>query len=335
MPAKPVRVTYLMSTRNRGKYLRQTLGNVREFITPQDEVVIFDGGSTDETAAVVEANRDIVTLFVSEPDLGEAHGYNKGILASTGEYIKLITDDDYTFPQGMRDAISILDAHPEIDALLCGGESFTLAPGTGREQLLRYLWLPSSLRLRDNIDHVFSHTTCGLGLVLRRRAIAKAGLFDTSYIAADKEYFGKLYASRVDFRYAHVKLFRHIEHPHSGQRRLERCQQECVRMLLRNGEWEQATNPTYYQLADVGAALGLNRVAKGDRLLFLMSAWNEMRWSRLPYLNVLHQCARLLVGGCRLTRHFKSAEPGQIAGAVGSTPPDDPLKEPNWDGGLR
>jgi glycosyltransferase involved in cell wall biosynthesis len=323
-----------MSTRNRGKYLGQALDNLREFMTPADELIIFDGGSTDETSAVVAANRDVVTRFVSEPDLGEAHGYNKGILASSGEYIKFITDDDYTFPDGMRAAIALLDAHPEIDALLCGGESLEIRPETEQPQLRAYLWLPAALRLRDSIDYVFNHTTCGLGLILRRRVIARAGLFDTSFVAADKEYFGKLFACGADFRYAHVKLFRHIEHPHSNQRRLQRCRQDCVRMLLRNGEWEKATNPIYYPLADAGAALGLERVARGDELLSLMEAWNDLRWGRLPYLGTLHQCARLLRFSRRLLNQLQPVVPDGVNGPL-KYPAQDILTEPVWDGSLR
>src|SRR5438094_178863 len=94
-----IRVSYLISTKNRAKYLAQTLHNVREFITPADELIVIDGASTDDTRQVVEANKDIVTSFLSEPDRGEAHGFNKGILLSRGEFIKFVTDDDYIYPQ--------------------------------------------------------------------------------------------------------------------------------------------------------------------------------------------------------------------------------------------
>ena len=97
-----VRVTYLITTRNRGKFLKQTLSNVREFITPEDELIIIDGLSTDDTREVVEHNRDIVGTFLSEKDFGEAHAFNKGLFRARGRYIKPITDDDYYYPDAMR-----------------------------------------------------------------------------------------------------------------------------------------------------------------------------------------------------------------------------------------
>ena len=57
------RVSYIMATKNHGEQLRKALDNVREFIQPADELVIVDGGSTDCTAAVIEENRDIITIF--------------------------------------------------------------------------------------------------------------------------------------------------------------------------------------------------------------------------------------------------------------------------------
>src|SRR5438552_2253644 len=119
---RDIRVSYIITTRDRAEYLARTLANVREFITEADELLICDGGSTDATAEVVARNRDVVTHFQSEPDRGEAHGYNKGILLARGRFIKLLTDDDYIYPDAMRAAIRVLDDHPDIDALVCGGE---------------------------------------------------------------------------------------------------------------------------------------------------------------------------------------------------------------------
>ena len=44
------RVSYIITTRNRASFLDKALENVREFITPEDELIITDGGSTDDGA---------------------------------------------------------------------------------------------------------------------------------------------------------------------------------------------------------------------------------------------------------------------------------------------
>lgn len=86
-PSTPVRITHLITTRNRCEYLTRTLANVREFITPDDELIVIDGGSSDRTVEILEANRDLVTFFLSEPDKGEAHAFNKGWRRARGKDI--------------------------------------------------------------------------------------------------------------------------------------------------------------------------------------------------------------------------------------------------------
>jgi len=94
MESGRVAVSYLLTTRNRCAFVEERIRNVREFIRPQDEFLIYDAASTDGTQEMVARHRDVVTHFVSEPDRGEAHGFNKAILASRGEIIKVLTDDD-------------------------------------------------------------------------------------------------------------------------------------------------------------------------------------------------------------------------------------------------
>src|SRR6266446_2815268 len=79
-----VRVSYLMVTRNRGTYLSKALQNIREFITPEDELIIVDGGSTDDTKRIAAENADIISVFLSEPDRGEGHAVNKGLALIPG-----------------------------------------------------------------------------------------------------------------------------------------------------------------------------------------------------------------------------------------------------------
>src|SRR6516164_5681794 len=116
-PQEDIRVTYLITTRNRGKFLKETLANVREFITPEDELLIIDGLSTDDTHEVVENNKDIVKTFVSEKDFGEAHAFNKGLFRAHGRYIKPLTDDDYYYPDSMRQLIQEMERNPDLDAI--------------------------------------------------------------------------------------------------------------------------------------------------------------------------------------------------------------------------
>lgn len=281
-----VRVSYIISTRNRAEFLARTLQNIREFITPEDELIIMDGASTDNTAEVARKNADIITLFRSEPDCGEAHGYNKAILESRGRFIKLITDDDYFYNDAMRQVIELMEKHPEIDALMTGGEAYEIDAVSKQEKLVTYLRLPSTRRLTDDINNILTFVQCGLGLVLTRRVLTRVGLFDTSFRAVDTDYMGRLFAHNVEFRYLDVKLFRHICHAGSGQNNWPECRRDRLLTLVRNKAWVNLFNQDLYPLSAVAAVFGLEGLPGADRLMRLIFLGERAR---------LHKTGRILM----------------------------------------
>jgi glycosyltransferase involved in cell wall biosynthesis len=338
VPATNVRVSYLISTRNRARFLDDALQNVREFITPADELIVMDGASTDDTVQIVEANCDIVTSFVSEPDKGEAHGYNKGILASRGRFIKLITDDDYTYPDAMRKALAIMELHPELDAVLAGGEAFELDPRTNEQHLVGYLYLPPSRKLAEDVKNVLDYVSCGLGLILTRQCIERVGLFNTTFRAVDTDYMARLIACNANFKYLNIKLFRHVTHVDSGQNNWPECRRDRLRSLLLNGRWSELFNTDVYPRPAVGEVLGLKALPFGDHLMELVAQGERLRRTPkvrllIPFLahsiKVAEKCADTLARFRRFHhRHAQELSSNAEPGPLSST-------EPAWDATLR
>jgi glycosyltransferase involved in cell wall biosynthesis len=251
-----IRVSYILSTFNRAKYLERALTNVREVIASDDELLVMDGGSTDGTADVVSKNRDIVTAHFCEPDEGEAHAANKGMLRARGRWLKFLTDDDEIFPDAARQAVRVLEEHPEIDALQCGGEHWVQ---DGDTQRLAYVaWHPPDVPWKSDPRHVYtSRVGCGNGLYLTSRAIARVGLLDTTYRAMDTEYIVRLIAhSRIDFRFLAVRLYRHVLYPHSVATDPSRTHRDRVRIFLQMLTMERPGTQSY-PLAEIAHSLGL------------------------------------------------------------------------------
>jgi glycosyltransferase involved in cell wall biosynthesis len=316
MPASgPVRVSYIISTRNHAKYLSKALVNIREFITPEDELIVMDGASTDNTAEVVKANSDIVTIFRSELDAGEAHGFNKGFLASKGRLIKPLTDDDHLFPEAMRLAISMMDSHPELDAVQCGGEECRFDNSTGEMSRTWYYHLPPERSVTD-YQCVRRYVPCGVGLILTRKCLERVGLFDTTFLLVDVEYMSRIILSGAVFRYLDIKLYRHVTYPHSGYflHPSDDARDEA-QILLRHRLWEPLLDR--YQ-STVGEVLGLNKVSGGDRLTSLILLLEKARRrTHRPFPPVASALRRLRAKPIR-------------NGRVNRTP-----IEPHWDGSLR
>jgi glycosyltransferase involved in cell wall biosynthesis len=95
-------VSVVVPSYNSGAYLRAAL----ESALAQDphEVIVQDGGSTDDSAAVVAALGDERVAFVSEPDAGQSDALNKAIARATGDWIVWLNADDLVYPGLLAEA---------------------------------------------------------------------------------------------------------------------------------------------------------------------------------------------------------------------------------------
>ena len=58
------------------------------------EILIIDGGSTDNTVQIIEQNHKYISYWVSEPDMGIYDAWNKGISKAAGDWIMFLGADD-------------------------------------------------------------------------------------------------------------------------------------------------------------------------------------------------------------------------------------------------
>jgi len=223
-----VTISYVLTTRNKLPYLREVLSRLLSNVEPGDEIVVVDGGSTDGTREYLERlfGEGKIHYLVSERDSGEAHGYNKGILAARGEVIKLLTDDDAFHYPSIRRCSRLLVEHPDIDAL-----------GTDAGYVKDYLWWKRFRR---------PFSFCGLGLQIRRRSIPLIGLLSTCNMRVDLEYAYRLTSSKASLAWFTGSCYRRFFNPQSNSNRywnMYREHSKCLRLyrpqayLLRFRTW--------------------------------------------------------------------------------------------------
>ncbi len=92
------KVSIITPTYNQGKYIEETLLSVRNQGYPNVEHIVMDGGSTDETAAIIERYRDGLARVVSEKDDGQSDAINKGFKLATGDILTWLNSDDMLAP---------------------------------------------------------------------------------------------------------------------------------------------------------------------------------------------------------------------------------------------
>jgi glycosyltransferase involved in cell wall biosynthesis len=99
-------VSIVTPSLNQGAYLEATIRSVAEQDYPRVEHVVVDGGSTDETLAVLERHPHV--RWVSEPDDGQSDAINKGFRLARGEIFGWLNADDLYLPGAISTAVEAL-----------------------------------------------------------------------------------------------------------------------------------------------------------------------------------------------------------------------------------
>jgi glycosyltransferase involved in cell wall biosynthesis len=114
--------------------------------------IVIDGGSTDGTLELIEANRNASTRVVSEPDRGIYDAMNKGLALATGDIVGILSADDvYAGSDVLAKVARALEA---AQADSCYGDLVYVAPAWSDgapDRVCRY-WRSGSYRARRFYD---------------------------------------------------------------------------------------------------------------------------------------------------------------------------------------
>jgi glycosyltransferase involved in cell wall biosynthesis len=113
--AEPL-VTIVTPSLNSGRFLEQTIQSVLEQDYPRIEYLVVDGGSTDETLAILGREKGRVR-FISGSDWGPAHAISRGFELTKGSILAWLNADDYYLPGAVSAAVESLEADPEAGAV--------------------------------------------------------------------------------------------------------------------------------------------------------------------------------------------------------------------------
>jgi glycosyltransferase involved in cell wall biosynthesis len=97
--------------------LQSALGQTHEHL----EVIVVDDGSTDETADRVRAYGSRVG-YIRQSNTGVGAARNRGVAASSGDYIAFLDADDVWRPQKLEMQLAVATRHPASGLIACDGE---------------------------------------------------------------------------------------------------------------------------------------------------------------------------------------------------------------------
>jgi glycosyltransferase involved in cell wall biosynthesis len=102
---------------NQAHFLERTIQSVLNQDYPALEYIIRDGGSTDETLAVLDRYRDRLAHCASQKDNGQAHALNLGFARAAGEIMAYLNSDDLLLPGALAYIAAYFAQHPEVDVV--------------------------------------------------------------------------------------------------------------------------------------------------------------------------------------------------------------------------
>ena len=106
------RISIVTPSYNQAKWIKETIISVLNQNYPNFEHIIVDGCSNDGTTEIVKKYPHV--RFIQEPDSGQSHAINKGILYSTGDIIAYLNSDDVYKPGAFNCVANLLSGPNQI-----------------------------------------------------------------------------------------------------------------------------------------------------------------------------------------------------------------------------
>lgn len=126
--ALPPRITIITPSYNSGRFLEACILSVLQQDYGNLEYMIFDGGSTDNSVAIISRYATQLAKWVSAPDRGQAHAINLGLAAATGDIVAYLNADD-TYAPGALSRVSAIFAADANVQVVFGDAQFIDAAG--------------------------------------------------------------------------------------------------------------------------------------------------------------------------------------------------------------
>lgn len=113
------KVSVIIPSYNRGKYISATLNSVLKQSFQDFEVIFVDDGSTDNTKEILNyyCQQDYRIKYFWQPNSERAVARSYGMGLALGDYITLVDSDDLWYPHKLERQVQVLENNPDV--LLC------------------------------------------------------------------------------------------------------------------------------------------------------------------------------------------------------------------------
>jgi glycosyltransferase involved in cell wall biosynthesis len=172
-------VSIIIAVFNRAATLQSCLNSIFAQTEHAREIIVCDGGSTDGSREILEANSAQLTFWQSQPDRGIAQAWNMALALATGEWVCFLgADDRFAKPDSIA---TLLAAAREPGVNYVSGQAVLIDDDGHDRRIIGTQWDWERMKRHQHIAHP--------GSLHRRSLFAEYGNFDETYsIAFDYEF---------------------------------------------------------------------------------------------------------------------------------------------------
>ena len=276
------RISVVTPSFNQGAYLRETLASIGDQRYPDLELIVMDGGSTDESLEVIKSYSGILTHWESGPDRGQAHAINNGFAKATGDIVCWLNSDDVFLPGALNAVAHTFNAHPDWEWLSAPSLKF----GQSLHEQEGFYELP-----HDRVGWLV-HCPISQPSTFWRRSLYErfGGLDESFHFALDYEYW-------VRFVFGGVPL-RFLDRPLSAYRLHDESKTVAQAEMFKSEETK--LRDKYVGLLSTGERSRLRRMTKDADLLddiseaVMLLQRNDAHEARRRVIAALKRSPRLL-----------------------------------------
>lgn len=147
---RTAKVSVCMATWNGSRFVRAQLTSILEQLSSDDEVVVVDDASGDDTVHVIRSIDDPrIRLFTRQENLGYVRTFEEALSKATGEYLFLSDQDDVWAPGRVDAMVTALVTHQVVASNLATLDGPERIPGP-------FLIKDWRLRSTDSERHIWN-----------------------------------------------------------------------------------------------------------------------------------------------------------------------------------
>lgn len=198
MSMKP-KISVVVPSFNQAVYLEETLLSIINQSYSNFELIVIDGGSSDDSIEIIKKYSDNIAFWVSEKDNGQTHAINKGFKIAKGDLVCWMNSDDVFCEDAFLNIAELYCKYPDVDVFY--GDKVHIDYKGNELFIQRYAPYRVYTFANDKM------AMCNQACFWKRSVFERIGFLDESIqFAMDLEYFVRMGMKGLSFLHRPILL---------------------------------------------------------------------------------------------------------------------------------